>query len=93
VIRDETDADADVIGEVTEAAFRDLVVSDHTELLIVAALRAAMALISMVAERDDQVVGHIAFSPVAPPTVPPAGTASGRSRCCHNFSARASAPH
>jgi putative acetyltransferase len=66
VIRDETHADADVIGEVTEAAFRDLVVSDHTEQLIVAALRAAGVLtISMVAERDDQVVGHIAFSPVA----------------------------
>ena len=65
VIRDETDADADVIGEVTEAAFRDLAVSDHTEQLIVAALRAARALtVSLVAERDDQVVGHIAFSPV-----------------------------
>ena len=66
VIRDETHADADVIGEVTEAAFRDLAISDHTEQLIVAALRAARALtISLVAERDDQVVGHIAFSPVA----------------------------
>src|SRR5450631_4503540 len=66
VIRDETDADADVIGEVTEAAFRDLVLSDHTEQLIVAALRAARALtVSLVAERDGQVVGHIAFSPVA----------------------------
>jgi putative acetyltransferase len=65
LIRDETDADAYVIGEVTEAAFRDLAVSDHTEQLIVAALRAARALtISLVAERDDQVVGHIAFSPV-----------------------------
>ena len=66
MIRDETDADADVIGEVTEAAFRDLTVSDHTEHLIVAALRAARALtVSLVAERDDHVVGHIAFSPVA----------------------------
>jgi len=66
VIRDETDADADVIGVVTEAAFRDLVVSDHTEQLIVAGLRTARALtVSLVAERNDQVVGHIAFSPVA----------------------------
>jgi putative acetyltransferase len=65
VIRDETDADADMIGEVTETAFRDLALSDHTEQLIVAALRAARALtVSLVAERDDRVVGHIAFSPV-----------------------------
>jgi putative acetyltransferase len=65
LIRDETEADAAVIGEVTEAAFRDLAVSDHTEHLIVAALRAAEALsVSLVAERDGEVVGHIAFSPV-----------------------------
>ena len=66
VIRSETDADAGAINEVTIAAFKDLEVSNHTEQFIVVALRAAKALtISLVAEADGRVVGHIAFSPVA----------------------------
>ena len=66
VIRSETDADAGAINEVTLAAFKDLEVSNHTEQFIVAALRAAKALtISLVAEADGRVIGHIAFSPVA----------------------------
>ena len=66
VIRSETDADAGAINEVTLAAFKDLEVSNHTEQFIVVALRAAKALtISLVAEADGRVVGHIAFSPVA----------------------------
>lgn len=65
VIRDETDADVDAISEVTVAAFQTLEISHHTEQFIVAALRRARALaISLVAERDAQVIGHIAFSPV-----------------------------
>lgn len=64
-IRDETPADADAIAEVTEAAFRMLAVSNHTEQYIVAALRGAGALtVSLVAERQGRVVGHVAFSPV-----------------------------
>ncbi len=64
-IRSETDADANAITEVTVAAFQTLAVSQHTEQFIVAALRAAGALaISLVAECDGRVVGHIAFSPV-----------------------------
>ena len=66
VIRSETDADAVAINEVTLAAFKDLEVSNHTEQFIVVALRAAKALtISLVAEADGPVIGHIAFSPVA----------------------------
>lgn len=65
-IRSETDADAGAITEVTLAAFKTLEVSNHTEQFIVTALRAAKALaLSLVAEVDGRVVGHIAFSPVA----------------------------
>jgi putative acetyltransferase len=65
-IRSETSADAVAIGEVTVAAFRALEISEHTEQLIVEALRAAGALaVSLVAELDGRVVGHAAFSPVA----------------------------
>jgi len=65
VIRSESDADTDAIGEVTIAAFKTLEVSNQTEQFIIEALRAAHALtISLVAEVDGRVVGHIAFSPV-----------------------------
>lgn len=64
-IRNETDDDVNAISEVTVAAFRALEISNHTEQFIIAALRAAKALaVSLVAEMDDQVIGHIAFSPV-----------------------------
>jgi putative acetyltransferase len=65
-VRSETDADAGAIAEVTAAAFRTLEISNHTEQFIISALRAAKALtVSLVAEVDGRVVGHIAFSPVA----------------------------
>ncbi len=65
VIRSETDADVDAITEVTVAAFKTLEISNQTEQFIIAALRIAKALtISLVAEVDGRVVGHIAFSPV-----------------------------
>ncbi len=64
-IRSETGADADAITDVTIAAFKTLEISNHTEQFIVRALRAARALtISLVAELDARVIGHIAFSPV-----------------------------
>lgn len=64
-IRNETSADASAITAVTIAAFKSLEISHHTEQFIVAALRAAGALaVSLVAELDGRVVGHIAFSPV-----------------------------
>ena len=65
VIRNETAADVDAIAEVTIAAFKTLEISHHTEQFIIAALRAANALtLSLVAEVDGCIVGHIAFSPV-----------------------------
>ncbi len=65
VIRNETAADASAIGGVTAAAFQTLPISNHTEQFIVEALRAAKALaVSLVAEMDGRVIGHIAFSPV-----------------------------
>jgi len=64
-IRTETDADVRAITEVTEAAFQTMEISDHTEQFIVTALRKAGALtVSLVAELDGRVVGHIAFSPI-----------------------------
>lgn len=66
LIRDETRLDADAITEVTAAAFETLEVSSHTEQFIIEALRSARALtLSLVAEVDGHVVGHIAFSPVS----------------------------
>ncbi len=65
LIRDETKSDGPAITTVTVAAFERLELSSHTEQFIVAALRAAQALtLSLVAEVDGRVVGHIAFSPV-----------------------------
>jgi putative acetyltransferase len=65
VIRDETPEDVGAISEVTATAFETLEISDHTEQFMIVALRAAQALsVSLVAERDGQVVGHVAFSPV-----------------------------
>jgi putative acetyltransferase len=65
IIRNETASDFDAITEITIAAFRTLAISNHTEQFIINSLRAADALtISLVAEIDGRVVGHIAFSPV-----------------------------
>jgi putative acetyltransferase len=64
VIRDEAHDDVRAITEVTIAAFKTLAISRHTEQFIIEALRAAKALtISLVAETDGRVIGHIAFSP------------------------------
>jgi len=66
IIRKETPADIEAITEVTKAAFKTLSVSNQTEHFIIKALRRAAALtISLVAEIDGRVVGHIAFSPVS----------------------------
>ena len=65
LIRSETRADVGAIAEVTAAAFKTLAISNQTEQFIIAALRASKALaVSLVAEVDGRVVGHIAFSPV-----------------------------
>lgn len=66
VLRCETAADVDAIRDVTVSAFKTLEISRHTEQFIIAALRAAKSLtLSLVAEVDGRLVGHIAFSPVA----------------------------
>ena len=64
-IREERPSDVDAIADVTRAAFRDHPHSQQTEAFIIRALRSAGALtISLVAEIDGRVVGHVAFSPV-----------------------------
>lgn len=64
-IRPETDSDIQAITDVTIAAFKTLKISRHTEQFIINALRSDGALsISLVAEIDEKVVGHVAFSPV-----------------------------
>ena len=66
IIRNETNQDIDVVTEVTEIAFKPLEVSQGAEQFIVKALRKAGALsVSLVAEVDGKVVGHVAFSPAA----------------------------
>ncbi len=65
LIRSETAADIAAISEITEAAFRICPYSRQTEQFIIHALRKAVALtVSLVAEVEGKVVGHIAFSPV-----------------------------
>jgi len=65
IIRNEKATDIAAITEVTIAAFKNLQISNHTEQFIIHALRVARALtVSLVAEIDGQIVGHIAFSPV-----------------------------
>ena len=65
IIRKETASDIEGITQVTVAAFRTLTISNQTEQYIIKALRAAGALaLSLVAEIDGHIVGHIAFSRV-----------------------------
>ncbi len=64
-IRDENASDYDAITEVTIAAFKTLPISQNNEQFIIQALRAASALtLSLVAELNGEVVGHIASSAV-----------------------------
>jgi putative acetyltransferase len=65
IIRKEIQSDVGVISDITKAAFEHHPYSNNTEQFIISALRAANALtISLVAEVDGKLVGHIAFSPV-----------------------------
>lgn len=66
IIREETASDAEAIADVTAAAFRNHPHSRQTEPFIIRELRRAGALtVSLVAEVEGLVVGHVAFSPVA----------------------------
>jgi len=63
IVRPEHPRDVDAIGWVNKQAFNDRPYSRQTEHLIVEALRSADALdISLVAELDGNLVGHIALS-------------------------------
>jgi putative acetyltransferase len=65
LIRPETEQDIAAIRDITVAAFEHHPYSNQTEHLLVDALREARALsVSLVAEIDREVVGHIAFSPI-----------------------------
>lgn len=65
-IRHESPADVAAIHSLTAAAFLNAPHTAHTEQYIVDALRQAGALtISLVAEQGEEVVGHVALSPVS----------------------------
>lgn len=65
-IRHEVPGDVGAIHALTVDAFRDAPHASHTEAFIVDALRQAGALtLSLVAEVDGSVVGHVAVSPVS----------------------------
>lgn len=64
-IRKEDPADASAIEAVTIAAFQSAAYSSHTEQFIVRALRESGQLtVSLVAEDNGSVIGHVAVSPV-----------------------------
>ncbi|WP_269931134.1 GNAT family N-acetyltransferase [Aminobacter sp. HY435] len=64
-IRPEQPGDVETIRLLTQAAFKNAPHSSQTEAAIVDALRDAGALtVSLVAVEGDQIVGHVAFSPV-----------------------------
>jgi putative acetyltransferase len=66
IIRPEREDDVDAIRTLTETALRTAPHADGTEHVIIDRLRAAGVLtLSLVAEIDGVIVGHIAFSPVA----------------------------
>ena len=66
-LRPERPEDHSAIHAVTVAAFAGSPYGHHNEAGIVEALRAAGALtLSLLAVQDDEVIGHVAFSPVRP---------------------------
>ena len=63
--RSEHPGDGPGIAALTDAAFANAAHSSGTESAIVSALRHAGALsVSLVAEADSQLLGHVAISPV-----------------------------
>ena len=65
-IRNEQPQDIEAISRLTEVAFRNEVHSSHTEHFIVNALRRTGQLsISLVAAEHDEILGHVAISPVS----------------------------
>ena len=66
-VRDERPGDEPAIAVLIGAAFRDAPHSDGSEAAIVARLRAAgeLALSLVLVDRDEAIIGHVAFSPVS----------------------------
>jgi putative acetyltransferase len=65
ILREERPGDEVAIGAITAAAFAGKSYSDQTEPEIIERLRVAGALdLSLVAEDDGEIVGHVAFSAV-----------------------------
>ena len=64
-IRNEISNDANAIHQLTEQAFAPMSFSDGTEPDIIRALRKTDDLtLSLVAMENDEIIGHVAFSPV-----------------------------
>lgn len=66
-IRQETSADYPAVFTITKDAFSTLAVSDHTEHFLVERLRKSAAFIpelSLVAEQDGEIVGHILLTKI-----------------------------
>lgn len=65
IIRPDTEGDDEAIRQITEAAFAGQPYSSQTEARIIDRLRSEDALtLSLVAEEEGEIIGHIAFSPV-----------------------------
>ncbi len=65
-VRQQTPADSNEIEALTIAAFKDALHSSYTEHLILNQLRNAGALtLSIIAEQNKHIVGHVAISPVS----------------------------
>ncbi len=64
-VRPERDSDAAEIAAVTRAAFGSAQGAGEAEVALIEALRSrGKAVVSLVATNDEQVVGHVLFSPV-----------------------------
>ena len=73
-IRQEQIKDYEAVHKVVELAFRDMEDSDHSEPFLVDQLRQTDAFIpelSLVAEVDEEIIGHILMTKVAPVSVLP----------------------
>ena len=65
LIRDERPSDEAAIHDLTERAFKPMSYSDGTEASIIRLLRQSGQLtLSLVAEDEETIIGHVAFSPV-----------------------------
>lgn len=66
LVRPERPSDAEAISKVVELAFLNAPLTNHSEHILVDALRAAGALtLSLVAVSHGTIVGHVAISPVS----------------------------